>query len=53
MNHRVHSVECLHGLCSACSFEDCACDCHVEDVLMCDLEDQAPPAKEYPFDEAA
>ena len=28
MNHLAHSVECVHDMCSACRFEDCACECH-------------------------
>jgi hypothetical protein len=25
------SAECFHRLCSACRFEDCACECHAPD----------------------
>ena len=29
MNHSTISAECAHGVCSACEFEDCACECHL------------------------
>ena len=29
MNRDVESAECIHGMCEACTFEDCACLCHL------------------------
>jgi hypothetical protein len=31
MNHNTESAECLHGMCSACRYDDCACECHGPD----------------------
>jgi hypothetical protein len=33
MNTTTISAECLHGLHSACNYEDCACECHLGDFL--------------------
>lgn len=34
MNHNTASAECLHRMHSACTYEHCACRCHI------DLEDE-------------
>jgi hypothetical protein len=28
VNKNTISAECAHGVCSACEYEDCACECH-------------------------
>ncbi len=33
MNRNTISAECWHHLCSHCCFEDCACICHLRDLL--------------------
>ena len=50
MNTNTVSVECAHGMHSGCQYEDCACDCHIEDLfddgpmeLIDDLWDEADP----------
>jgi hypothetical protein len=30
VNINTVSAECLHEMCSACRYEDCACECHIE-----------------------
>lgn len=31
MNRYAKSAECIHGLCSHCHYENCACECHDEE----------------------
>lgn len=50
MNTYTVSAECLHGFCSACRYEDCACRCHWRDALAAqndgpDIEDQVGAAE--------
>jgi hypothetical protein len=33
MNSNVVSVECYSHMCSACTYEDCACRCHLRELL--------------------
>lgn len=33
MNRNTVSAECLHRMCSACTYEDCACQCHLRELL--------------------
>ena len=33
MNTVTVSAECLHRMCSACTYEDCACRCHLLDGM--------------------
>lgn len=39
MNRNTVSAECAHGVCSACQFEDCACDCHRRQSSMSSDDD--------------
>jgi hypothetical protein len=31
MNVNTCSAECIGGMCGACRFEDCACECHLDE----------------------
>jgi hypothetical protein len=33
MNVNTISAECAHNYCSECTFEDCACECHLAELL--------------------
>jgi hypothetical protein len=33
MNANTVSAECYGGMCSACTYEDCACRCHLKDLV--------------------
>jgi hypothetical protein len=33
MNVNTVSAECAHNCCSECTFEDCACNCHLAELL--------------------
>jgi hypothetical protein len=33
MNTNTISAECAHGLCSDCNYQDCACECHLEEGI--------------------
>ena len=32
MNIDIRSAECLHGMHSSCTYEDCACTCHMDEI---------------------
>jgi hypothetical protein len=36
VNCAAESAECLHGMCSACQYEDCACECHLVQITNLD-----------------
>jgi hypothetical protein len=40
MNRNAESAECIHGMCEACRYEDCACLCHLLDGPEEQLEDR-------------
>lgn len=46
MNHNTVSAECLHGLCSACTYEDCACLHHLRDMESMRFDDARDEARE-------
>jgi hypothetical protein len=37
MNVDIESAECIYGMCSACRYEDCACECHAPDEALEDI----------------
>jgi hypothetical protein len=34
MNNNTVSSECAMGMCSSCRFEDCACECHIDEDVV-------------------
>ncbi len=41
MNRNAYSAECLSGMCPACEYEDCACECHFDGYAQCGDEREA------------
>lgn len=36
------SAECLHGMCSACTYEDCECRHHLLDATSGEINEREP-----------